>query len=398
MAAQKPEIKSVARSRIIVAEDLLPRVAQDDETARRYLELLREGHKFPPLDVFQIDTHLTASQLHLVDGTYRLWALDMERLGQKNPPSKFKVQVAIHIGTRCDAIWFAMGANQRHGLPLTETQRMRAVTILLADPAAARKSDRAIAKQCGASPTTVGSYRKDSQEGLPFAQEAGVHIGQGVPPVTERDEPGGTCESLAHMQEEALGSAGVDGASLQDTPGALPADSGSGAPEDESPPAPAEWPESIKDVILDATEALKHVASVCTLLRHNILAVQEVRRPGTCMFHAPAALERLRRLRLAVTRAIPYCVCPDCKGSGKRCPRCQNRGWLVRAETDEDQPTPNQIAQFEARGIDMPGEKAEAARQLDDIFAAETWQERQKHQAQLEPDDSIVGEDSKTWK
>jgi len=136
------------------------------------------------------------------------------------------------------------------------------------------------------------------------------------------------------------------------------------------------------------------------------------------MFHVPAALERLRRFKLAVTRAIPFCVCVECHGDGKDpsaphdepCNRCDARGWLVRAETDEEQPTHAQLNALESRGVPTAGmSKAEAARQLDDLFAAETWQQKRKLQAQQNFDETFeeqdrqkhqannAGEDSKSW-
>ena len=124
-----------------------PRVSLDEKTVARYAELMKEGATFPALTVFD-------------DGTTR-WLADSflraaaaERAGLQVFPCE------VREGSRRAALLFSIGANARHGLPLSLADRLRVAEMLLRDPVWSQWSDRDIARRTGTSHTTVNKLRR----------------------------------------------------------------------------------------------------------------------------------------------------------------------------------------------------------------------------------------------
>ena len=108
-----------------------------------YLEAMRSGAAFPPIDVFSNDD----GTFHLANGFHRLEA---DRLAH---PDANDIECKVHLGNRDDAILFACGANAQHGLPRSRPDKLRAVTTLIHSERWSGWSDREVARQCGVSHT-----------------------------------------------------------------------------------------------------------------------------------------------------------------------------------------------------------------------------------------------------
>jgi DNA-binding transcriptional regulator YhcF (GntR family) len=89
----------------------------------------------------------------LVDGYHRTAAREL--LGHKT------VLAEIREGTREDALWASVAANQTHGLRRTNADKHRSVERALLHPRAQRLSNRQIATHCGVHHYTVGRIRKE---------------------------------------------------------------------------------------------------------------------------------------------------------------------------------------------------------------------------------------------
>jgi hypothetical protein len=124
-----------------------PRVALDEKTVARYAELMKEGATFPPLTIYD-----DGATRWLADGFHRAAAAERAEL------QIFMCEV--REGSRRDALLFAIGANARHGLPLSLADRLRIAEMLLRDPAWSQWSDREIARRTGTSHTTVNKLRR----------------------------------------------------------------------------------------------------------------------------------------------------------------------------------------------------------------------------------------------
>jgi len=102
-----------------------------------YVEAMRSGVEFPPIDVFSDDD----GTFHLADGFHRLKA---HRLAF---PDVEEIECRVHPGNRDDAILFACGANAQHGLQRSRSDKLKAVTTLIHSERWSGWSDREIARQ-----------------------------------------------------------------------------------------------------------------------------------------------------------------------------------------------------------------------------------------------------------
>jgi ParB-like nuclease domain len=137
------EIQSIERN-----DELQARVALDKTVAEEYAADLKNGATFPPVVVFH-----DGERYWLVDGYHRTAAREL--LGHKT------VLAEIREGSREDALWASVAANQTHGLRRTNADKHRSVERALLHPRAQRLSNRQIATHCGVHHYTVGRIRKE---------------------------------------------------------------------------------------------------------------------------------------------------------------------------------------------------------------------------------------------
>jgi hypothetical protein len=121
----------------------------DQITVERYAQQISDGKTLPPLVVFG-DSNI------LADGWHRYHALEM--LGRD------EVEVLHEAGGAREATFFAMSANNHHGLPMSEQDAKRNAERLLMDPEWSKMSDRMIAEKTGISDTTVLRIRHALQK------------------------------------------------------------------------------------------------------------------------------------------------------------------------------------------------------------------------------------------
>jgi ParB-like chromosome segregation protein Spo0J len=122
------------------------RVVIDQPTVYSYVEHMKDGDEFPPLEtVHDGATHW------LVDGFHRWHAYKI--LGVKEVDVKWKP------GTKDDAILEALKANARHGKTLSNQDKHNKVKMALEIPGYAEKSNYEIAKICELSQSFVASAR-----------------------------------------------------------------------------------------------------------------------------------------------------------------------------------------------------------------------------------------------
>jgi site-specific DNA-adenine methylase len=117
-----------------------------EDVIEEYREGLQRGNMFPPLTVFHDSEHY-----YLVDGFYRYYASSLEHVET--------IEAEIHAGTLRDALLYSAGINQKHGVRRTNTDKWRAVKILLEDDEWSQWSDHAIAHHCGVTHPFVGKVR-----------------------------------------------------------------------------------------------------------------------------------------------------------------------------------------------------------------------------------------------
>jgi ParB-like chromosome segregation protein Spo0J len=131
-----------------------PREHLDVDKAAEYAAAMQAGEVFPPLDVFHDGT-----VYWLADGFHRHYAA-------QNAGKKF-LRCNVHPGGLREAILHSVGANAKHGLARSDTDKRRAVERLLADEEWGQWSDREIARRCHVDHKTVAKVRKGASGEIP---------------------------------------------------------------------------------------------------------------------------------------------------------------------------------------------------------------------------------------
>jgi hypothetical protein len=122
-------------------------VAFDEATAQEYCDQIFEGAEFPPLEVAQVK-----DKFYLWDGFHRFEAY--KRLERR------KIPVSItKVASKEAALELALGANQKHGLRLTNADKRHKVE--LAFGMWPKVSDNEIAKKTGVSQPFVSKLKKE---------------------------------------------------------------------------------------------------------------------------------------------------------------------------------------------------------------------------------------------
>jgi hypothetical protein len=128
--------------------ELQARVGLNDDVVKEYAEQMAAGATFPPVVVF---TH--PGGCSLVDGFHRVAA--RESLGQST------VLAETREGTREEAVWHGLTANQKHGLRRSNEDKHRCVAKALVHPRAQMLSDRQLGIHCGVHHYTVSRIRQE---------------------------------------------------------------------------------------------------------------------------------------------------------------------------------------------------------------------------------------------
>lgn len=162
---------------ILLPKTMRPRTHESEEQIERYRHDMDNGDAFPPVVVYKgkagefsgLGLHPVSGQVAaieeddhvhvLADGYHRLAAV-VARIGDVRS-STVEIRAIVKMGTWRDAQWDAFGSNHLHGVPLTNADKRRIVTLILADKEWARRSARAIAEHCHVSSTLVDQVKKE---------------------------------------------------------------------------------------------------------------------------------------------------------------------------------------------------------------------------------------------
>lgn len=146
-SSAEPVLTNLPLAEIVLDADVQPRARIDPRVVEEYVERLDGGHTLPPVDVFD-------------DGQQKLLAEGFHRTEAHRKLGHVEIACLVHQGSKHDAIWFAIKANQTHGLRRTTADKQRAVKMALRHPNGAGMSDSQIAEVVGVSHTMVAKYRE----------------------------------------------------------------------------------------------------------------------------------------------------------------------------------------------------------------------------------------------
>jgi hypothetical protein len=141
------DLRNVPLNDLVLDPNLNLRDRLDDFTVERYAD---SWDRLPPITVYEID-----GKWLVADGFHRHAAAVM--LGKRTMPAE------IRVGTFTDALDFVSSVNLFHGLPLTRSERRRAVEVKL--KLHHDWSDRRMAEELGVSRELVAKIRRQLIEG-----------------------------------------------------------------------------------------------------------------------------------------------------------------------------------------------------------------------------------------
>lgn len=377
----KAVVKTLPLSLLTFDDGLQMRTVMDDDYADELAKLLKEEPELelPAVVVFESPE----GTCFVPDGFHRGKAY---RLAGRE-----RIPVKVHKGGRAEALAYALGANEDHGLRRSPADRRRAVQIALADPAIGQQSIRDVAKLCKvsyylveqvkaelsgertvrngsrppakaveATPPPGGSESARSSASEPFRRPGNV-------PCADCDQsfdrllwhcPGcgrhwlpsqaecGACQTARPMTEEeyergeeAILEQQADDL-LADTFAAESARSGAKS----EPKNPAGPPEPVREAVQDALgrqvpDGLVEVFKRLTPFRSIIQRLGAIKSElaelksfgvGTDHLRTHEIHADLDNAQKAIRFAAPYAVCPKCQGT--RCKGkdslCQGLGWI----------------------------------------------------------------------
>lgn len=140
------EIRHIQLNQVSDDPATQPREKLDDATVERYADAMAAGQQLPPITVYHDgETYWLADGWHRREAARRLM--------------RASIEAEVRRGTRRDAILFAAGANETHGLPRSNEDKRRAVLMLLHDEEWSKWSDHEIARACKVSQPFVSKLR-----------------------------------------------------------------------------------------------------------------------------------------------------------------------------------------------------------------------------------------------
>jgi hypothetical protein len=126
------------------------RAETNQELIAEYAEMMQDGVEFDPAQGVQDE----AGRIFIHDGLHR---------GEAAKVAGVLLLVEVAPGTKQDAEWLALSANQKHGLRRTQADKQVIIRKALLHPYGVKLSNREIARHCGVSDKTVGRIRREME-------------------------------------------------------------------------------------------------------------------------------------------------------------------------------------------------------------------------------------------
>lgn len=113
-----------------------------------YADMMVNGTVFDPIEGVQDDNGI----IYIFDGVHR---------GEAAKRVSTTLLVNVQTGTRTEAEWLALTANQKHGLRRTNKDKQRVVRQALLHPFGVNLSNSELARHCGVNDKTVAKIRRE---------------------------------------------------------------------------------------------------------------------------------------------------------------------------------------------------------------------------------------------
>lgn len=326
------EIKSVKIALLIRDPRTQSRAEWLPELVKEYVEgMRREG--FPPPLVFQ-DGEL----LYLVDGHYRVAAHELMSLTT--------CTCEVRKGSLRDAILYACGANEHHGLRRTTADKEKAVGIILDDPewvgrstswvaATAKVSEKLVArlkKEKGIVLTAVVDKDGAMQSSTKVLGRDGKYYRPPRPRQPERATDDGAYDSMETFEHRATNEKPPAAALSVHDPGTVKKKAIAGKADAEK------VLDGNKVLVAPQFEDLFRAAVQFdvgqTIISDVSKHIQSIKGSpaGKHLDMAPITAA-IQTIRDTLKQARPHIVCTGCNGLG--CADCGDDGWLTRKQSEQ---------------------------------------------------------------
>ena len=295
------ELKKLHKSQIEYMSGTQIRVKYSPETVSHYTELIKDGVKFPPLDVVY-----DGKTYHLADGFQRLFSnLDA---------GIEEIECRVIKGTLKDAIVLACGANRKHGLPLDRGARKQAIVTLLEIPAWAAKYDKEIASHVGTSEKYVSEVRKKLEKEKTEKESRRTPVDTNAPSCPTDNQEYEDDDDIPEFFDKPAPKPEPENEPKAEE---VPTDN-AGKPLPE-----ALWP------VWKRAKKIRELKHKATDLKDEILSAQKTD-PTTFTWLSQSEVERdFRNLQHHLQCGLPQYVCPYCGYKNREtCRLCDGHGFI----------------------------------------------------------------------
>lgn len=270
----------------------------DDAVVKRYMGLIKDGVKFPPIDIIH-----DGKDNWLWNGFHRYHAY--RKLNKKYIPA------LVEDGTKRDAVFFSFTANKEHGLPRQPgTAKRMLLEKIFPDKEWSANPDEFLAEWVGCTKQHISKTRIEYEKSKK-SKDSGQANSQK------------TTSCLSGQNESAMDSEPENEDSGDSTGSTLPLKDSTGKVV----------PEHLKEIFSRKDEIKIHIRQLNEMLK----IVQEARANNDVLFHYTdlnsfevEAGNIKRNLRFT----LPYAVCRYCGGDGKHCRACDETGFANKMRYD----------------------------------------------------------------
>jgi hypothetical protein len=282
---------------------------------RAYAQAMRQqvregGLRFPVIVLF------SDGQRHwLADGFHRVMAA--REAGLTDFPAE------VRSGNERDALLCSIAANAGHGLPRSNADKRKAVSLLLADPEWSRWSDGAIARHCQVSQVFVSKIRKSASHNGYEMKPRKVRRGAAVYEMQPRTINGEEMVAEGSAETPGVAAPACDRIGMPLAPDVVGAFAFAGD---------FAAAQGLLDQLAALVDRLAQGAGGAAYRQHLLSRAGD----GRVTFYSP----ELNFFGQKLVSSAPHCgACPRCLGmhAGRIqpcCKMCGGRGWLTKTEYD----------------------------------------------------------------
>ena len=318
--------KSLSIDVLVLDADTQSRLSIHDETVLDYAELIEVDTTavewpFPPVDVFH-----DGSRYMVADGFHRVLAAAKTK--------RASIPCIVHKGTATDALFFAMTANDNHGLRMTRADKRANVELLLDDYP--KMTQKLIAETVGVCVRTVKSIVADRKpqkvQVAPSGEEGRTEL-DGTEPTEETSpsEPRSGKELAGEDDGQEFVEMDYEEDRVQTALKAIGGGPTSAKPDNSSIVLDAIG-RPVPEKFIEAHGVSAAIQVQARKLDSILRSLKELStEPGGDFI--PQFDTDFGDLKGKIFGSCYWSECPKCKGVGGKCYDCKNKGWWPKEKS-----------------------------------------------------------------